>query len=201
MDGKSRHVLVAAVVVLAVVAGAGAAFAVTQQSSGGTNAAAGRQALFADVASQLGVQQSSGLSGAGPQAGGCGGASLAAAASYIGLSTDKLTTELRSGKSMAQVARANGKSVDGLKTAILNAAEKRLDQAVTDGNLTRAQANQILADKRSSIGQLVNQKGLSGPSGGASGQHWQGPPPGVGAPSLGGTPGIGSSSVQPGPSL
>ena len=42
---------------------------------------------------------------------------LAAAASYLGLTDDQLDTQLESGKSLAQVAKDKGKSVDGLVQA------------------------------------------------------------------------------------
>jgi hypothetical protein len=204
MDGKSRNVLIAAVVVLAVVAGASAALAMSQRSSG-PSAAATPQTFMSNAVGQLGTQQQSappnvfGGTQSGPPsgaAGGCGGeAFLDVAASYIGTTTSKLKTQLDSGKSLAQVARANGKSVAGLKTAILNGIEKKLDAAVKDGDLTRAQANQILADKRANIDDIVNRTKVDAPPAGA---YQDGPPPG--APSFGGPP-TGSTSVPQGPSL
>jgi hypothetical protein len=53
------------------------------------------------------------------------------AAQYLGISQATLRSELQSGKSLAQVASATqGKSVEGLKAAIMAAAKARLDQAV-----------------------------------------------------------------------
>jgi predicted XRE-type DNA-binding protein len=46
--------------------------------------------------------------------------------------------------------------VDGLKQAILDEAEKKLDQLVEDGELTRAQADEMLARMRSRIDDLVD---------------------------------------------
>ena len=56
-------------------------------------------------------------------------------ATYLGLKPADLATQLRSGKSLADIATAQGKTVDGLKTAITDAATKQLDAAVTAGKL------------------------------------------------------------------
>ena len=85
-----------------------------------------------------------------------GGQFLDAAATYLGLTEDQLRTQLESGKSLADVAKAQGKSADGLKQAILSDAQAKLDQAVKDGRLTSAQHDQILADLKNRIDDLVN---------------------------------------------
>jgi hypothetical protein len=68
------------------------------------------------------------------------------AASYLGVSVDQLRQDLDSGQSLADVAKAQGKSVDGLKQAILDAAKQRLDQAVKDGVLTAAEEKDLVND-------------------------------------------------------
>jgi len=57
---------------------------------------------------------------------------LDAAATYLGLTDAQLRTRLESGKSLADVAKAQNKSVDGLVQAIVDAAKKKLDAAVDD---------------------------------------------------------------------
>ena len=52
--------------------------------------------------------------------------------------------ELRSGKSVAEIATAHGKTVDGLVDAMVAPAKARLDKAVERGRLTRERADQIL---------------------------------------------------------
>ncbi|HLK11931.1 MAG TPA: hypothetical protein VKW76_11160 [Candidatus Binatia bacterium] len=47
---------------------------------------------------------------------------FAAAAQYLGLSPQDLRAELGSGKTLAGIAQTEGKSLDGLKTALLAAA-------------------------------------------------------------------------------
>jgi hypothetical protein len=97
---------------------------------------------------------------------------LDAAAAYLGLSVDQLTQQLQGGKTLADVATAQGKSVDGLKQALLDAAKADLDRSVADGDLTADQEQQILGQLRSEIDDFVNGKG------GLS-IHIEGPGPGV----------------------
>jgi len=114
--------------------------------------------------------------GPGPGPRGPGGPPDAAAiASYLGLTQAELRTQLQSGKSLAQIAAAQGKSVAGLKAAILADAKTHLDQAVKDGKLTADQANERKSGLKDRITKLVN----------------DGPPKdrGAGAPRDGGGPG------------
>jgi hypothetical protein len=69
---------------------------------------------------------------------------LAGAAGYLGLSGDELMKELRSGKTLAAIAKARGKSVSGLEAALVAPVKKRLDAAVKDGHLTNAQEQHVL---------------------------------------------------------
>jgi hypothetical protein len=80
-----------------------------------------------------------------------------AAAKYLGVSEPQLHSELRAGKSLAQVAKDKGKSVDGLKAAIKDAVVSRLDGR---------------------IGQMVNHSGPPGPPGRGARRFGAGPPPG-----------------------
>jgi len=88
---------------------------------------------------------------------------LDAAAAYLGLTEAQLRTQLESGKSLAQVAEAQGKSVDGLVDALVNEAKKHLDRAVSAGRLTRAQANEMLDNLRDRIASIVDSRGLGRP--------------------------------------
>jgi len=81
---------------------------------------------------------------------------LSSAADYLGLSVPELLEQLSSGKSLADVAKAQDKSVDGLKKAMLADAKTRLDKAVKDGVLTEAQAKEELSEIESRINDLVN---------------------------------------------
>jgi hypothetical protein len=82
--------------------------------------------------------------------------SLEAAASYLGLTEAQLRTQLNGGKTLARVARDRDKSVDGLIDALVEAQNEKLDQAVEDGRLTQAQANEIKQGQRERISDFVN---------------------------------------------
>jgi hypothetical protein len=84
--------------------------------------------------------------GFGPRGGpGRPGELMDAAAAAIGISRAKLFEELRSGKSLSDVAKAHGKSFDDVKAAVTTAVKKQLDAAVKSGDLTRAQADDMLS--------------------------------------------------------
>jgi hypothetical protein len=81
---------------------------------------------------------------------------LAAAADFLGLTESELRTALHEdGQTLAEVAEAEGKSVDGLVTALVTAARERLDEAVEDGRLTEAQRTELLADAEERIRDVV----------------------------------------------
>jgi polyhydroxyalkanoate synthesis regulator phasin len=84
------------------------------------------------------------------------GEKLSAAADYLGLTEAELRTKLNTGQTLADIAKARGKSVGGLKQAILNEAEEKLDQLVEDGELTQVEADDMLARLKSHIDDLVD---------------------------------------------
>ena len=81
---------------------------------------------------------------------------LDAAAAYLGLSEDKLRDELESGKTLAQVARNRGKSVDGLVDAMLADKKKRIDAAVAAGKITQAERDEFVAGLKARVTDFVN---------------------------------------------
>ncbi|MGB2954181.1 MAG: hypothetical protein WBB74_12440 [Gaiellaceae bacterium] len=83
---------------------------------------------------------------------------LDTAASYLGQTGAKLQSELESGKTLAQVAKDQSKSVDGLVQALTDAAKKKLDNAVSAGRLTSTQEQSILSDLKARITDFVNGK-------------------------------------------
>jgi hypothetical protein len=87
---------------------------------------------------------------------------ISAAADYLGLTEAQLHAQLESGKTLAQVATAQGKTVAGLIDALVNAAKQRLDSAVAAGRLTQAQENDLLSGLRDRITNLVNATGPHG---------------------------------------
>jgi hypothetical protein len=118
-----------------------------------------------------------------------------AASKYLGLTNQQLVKQLRSGKSLAQIAGDQQKPVDGLKSAITAAVKSDLDKAVTNKKLTADQESKLLSKLGSRLDDLVNRKGLfAGPPGFGKGGAWGAkrgggpnngsfaPPPGAPAP-------------------
>ena len=132
---------------------------------------------FAEAAHNSGPLKSGIGRGQGPGA----AFNLQAIADYLGLTTAQLRTQLQSGKTLAEIAIAQGKSVSGLEDAIIAAAKTNLDAAVSAGKLTAAQASTILSNLQAHVADLVNRSGP--PTGAGAGGHGFGPPSGSGPPS------------------
>lgn len=68
----------------------------------------------------------------------------------LGLSDKELVAKLRDGKTVADVAKAQGKSLGDVRAAVKAAAKTRTDSAGKNGDLTRKQADALLqrVDKR-----------------------------------------------------
>jgi uncharacterized protein YidB (DUF937 family) len=83
------------------------------------------------------------------------GERLDAAADYLGLTEAELREKLNDGQTLAEIAEAEGKSVDGLKQALVDAAKAKLDQLVRDGELTQEQADAMLERLKEHVDELV----------------------------------------------
>jgi hypothetical protein len=101
--------------------------------------------------------------GPGPKAPGAKGAPAARAtfgggelAQFLGVTPQVLKGELGSGKSLAQVAQAHGKSADQLKTFVRDQAKARLDAQVKAGRVTQAQADAALKKLTDNLDQMIN---------------------------------------------
>ncbi len=184
---SSRTKLIAGTIVVAALAAGGAAFAAVELTS---SPSASNQALVTAPFGQ-------GISGSGLGGGRLGGRGLggglgpgsddgsddggfrgglegggrlggtSAASAYLGLTAAALRTDLQNGKTLAEVAKAQGKSVDGLVAAMVASQKKRLDSAVSSGFLTQAQAQQIESTMAARMQDLVN--GVRPRFGGAGG--------------------------------
>lgn len=98
---------------------------------------------------------------------------LAAAATFLGVTEAELRTSLDEGDTLADVAQAEGKSVDALVATLVTAAKADLAQAVEDGRITAAQQQELVADLPARIAEMVEN---GRPEGGGRGGH-HGPPP------------------------
>ena len=84
---------------------------------------------------------------------------------YLGITQQDLMTQLRSGKSLGEIANANasaGKSRDGLIAALTTAANDKIDQAYKAQKLTADQATALDAKVKDAVTQLVDRKGFAG---------------------------------------
>jgi len=84
------------------------------------------------------------------------GPGLDAAAKYLGITEAQLRSELESGKTLADVAKAHGKTAAGVVDVLVADAKTKLDTAVKAGRLTQAQADEMLADLKGHLADLVN---------------------------------------------
>jgi hypothetical protein len=65
-------------------------------------------------------------------------------AKALGISNDELWTRLRDGKTLKEIAKAEGKSLDDIKAAAEAAVKQHLDEEVKEGDLTQKQADDLL---------------------------------------------------------
>ena len=122
--------------------------------------------LLLAVALALAVATAGAALVAGPTASAARGKPVAAkpagpfalAAAYVGISTDQLRTEVRAGKSLAQVAVAHGKTRAGLVGALLAPAKAKLDGLHAAKKLTAAQHARALALATKGVEKLVDAK-------------------------------------------
>ena len=92
----------------------------------------------------------------------------AAIASYLGLTPAQLREQLRTGKTLAQIAVAQGKTAAGLEDAIYADVQAHLDQAVAKGKMTATQEQAILVRLKAHLDDIVNH---ASPLAGARGAH------------------------------
>lgn len=81
---------------------------------------------------------------------------FAAAANYLGVTEAELQERLRDGDTLAEIARAEGKTAAGLVNALVAAAKADLAEKVEAGRLTEAQRTALLEDLQSRIQDLVD---------------------------------------------
>ena len=80
---------------------------------------------------------------------------LATAASFLGLTETELREELED-KTLAEIAKEQGKTVAGLVQQLVATQTKRIDDAVTEGKLTQEQATELKAALQERMEALVN---------------------------------------------
>jgi len=96
---------------------------------------------------------------------------MEAAADYLGLNQAQLQMQLQSGKSLADVAKAQGKPVSGLKDTILAAMTSRINASTT---LTPDQKAAMLSHMNGHLDAMINMDMDHSPGMGMSGTNWPG---------------------------
>jgi hypothetical protein len=92
------------------------------------------------------------------------------AAKVLGMEQTALVAELNTGKTIAQVAQAKGVALDKIVTAFVQPHVDWLNQAVEDGKLTQAQADQYIATMKANIAAKLSAPRASAPRGSGNGQ-------------------------------
>jgi hypothetical protein len=98
---------------------------------------------------------------------------LAAIAEATGLDQQEIMTQTREDKTLLEIAQANGADVDEILAQVVAAETERVNQAVADGSLEQAEADQWLAGLETRVKELLEQPlqfGGRGAPGGASEQ-------------------------------
>lgn len=112
---------------------------------------------------------------------GRGGFGLDAVANALGITADEVRTALQGGQSLADLAVSKGKTAQDVIDAIVAEATTKINERVTAGDITQAQADKRIADLTTFATDFVNK---TPPAGG----------PGFGGPGMGrgfGGPGFG----------
>lgn len=130
----------------------------------------------------------SGMGGPPPQGRGGPEQLIEDASKAIGISKGELQSQLNTGKSIADVAKSAGVALEDLKSRMSETITARLTTAVSDGSLTKADADAMKADMTGRLDVFLAQKGMRGPGGG---QRPAGPPP----PPPGGSGGSGEQLI------
>lgn len=141
----------------------------------GKHTAAEGAAELADMTSRIdNMLTTAGLPARGPQGmdghegrGGPGKMMSEAVAKVLKLTTTELKTQLHSGKSIADVAKAQSVDIADVKTVLTSDFTAHLAEEVTSGEHTQAEADAKLAEFKTNLDTMVNRVG---PAGGMKGE-------------------------------
>jgi hypothetical protein len=111
------------------------------------------------------------MGGYGSMMGGQASSLIVVAAEKLGMTVQELQTQLQAGKTIAALAEEKGVDVQTIVDAFLAGRQEWLNQAVADGRLTQAQADQMLANMRTMVQQHVQGTLPFGGQGGCPGHR------------------------------
>jgi hypothetical protein len=164
--------------------------------AGGKHTAAEGAAKLAEVTSRIDTMlTTAGLPARGPHGeggkgghqgkGGPGKFMSASLATTLKLTQEELKTQLHSGKSLADVAKAQSVDIADVKAVLTSDFTAHLAEEVTSGEHTQAEADAKLAEFKTNLDTMVNRVGpaggMKGEGRGPGGRHGHGPM-GQGAP-------------------
>lgn len=138
--------------------------------------AAGALVMASPVAAQTTVPNVSQVALLQHGRGGRGAPQMAEVAKALGMTEAELKTELQTGKSVAEIATAKNVSLDTIVSAVITAQTDLLKQAVTDGKLTQAQADTMLANLKLTLPSRLQTKFVAGMERGRGTRDDQGGP-------------------------
>ena len=98
---------------------------------------------------------------------------LGAVAEATGLDQQEIMAQARDGKTLAEIIAANGADEDEIITQVVAAETERVNQAVANGTLKQADADELLDGLEARIKDMLEgplEFGFRGPFGGGSGQ-------------------------------
>ena len=162
----------------------------------GKHTAAEGAAKLAEVTSRIDTMlTTAGLPARGPHGeggkgghggkGGPGKFMTATLATTLKLTQEELKTQLHSGKSLADVAKAQSVDIADVKAALTSDFSAHLAEEVTSGEHTQAEADAKIAEFKTNLDTMVNRVGpaggMKGEGRGPGGRHGHGPM-GQGAP-------------------
>jgi hypothetical protein len=143
---RNRRRLVTGLVTTGIMAGALAAGGVALASTGATPAPATQASAGQSYGSGAGYLE--GMPGMWPGQ----EPVMTAAADYLGLSPNQLQAQLRSGKSLADIAEAQGKTISGLKNALLAAMTSRIN---ANSTLTAQQKAATISEAKDHLDAMI----------------------------------------------
>lgn len=99
-----------------------------------------------------------------------------AVATALGITVEELKTELSSGKSIADIAKAKNVDITKVISAMTAQMKAHLDEEVASGEHTQAEADAKLAEFTARVTEMVNKAGgpKAGQKGGPGGKHGKG---------------------------
>jgi len=159
---KRSRKMIAAGIALTLALGGGAAYAASESSSSPAPSAADQQTNKAGKAEMKGkfAAGKSGKIAIHPKQ------QLSAAATALGMEEEAVRTELKAGKSLADLAKEKGVAVDTVIAALTKDAEEKIDKQVEAGKLTAEQAATAKQKAAEQAKQAVEQTGFADFGGG-----------------------------------